>query len=61
MAVPWLTEEMADRANRAILADRARRSAKLRRLHPNASPYTNLMAPWLDHEDGDPERIDDYL
>jgi hypothetical protein len=57
----WLTQEMADRANRYVSADRARRHAKLHRLNPNPSPYTNLMSPALDYEEGDPERIDDFL
>lgn len=55
------TQEMAERAQRTIDADLRRRNAKLARLVKNPSPYTNLMAPFLDYEGGDPERLADFM
>lgn len=55
------TLEMADRANRMHNADLRRRNAKLKRLCPNPSPYTNLYSPMLDFQEGDPETTDQFM
>lgn len=57
----YFTPDMAMRANIAIKADQLRRSAKLKRLSPDASPYTNIMSGSLDFEEGDPECIEDFV
>lgn len=51
----WITNEMAERVRDAQERELARRLTKLKRFRPDASPYTNLYAPWLDWEPGDPE------
>lgn len=55
------TTEIAERLAQSQRADLLRRSAKLKRLSPNAHPATNLLAPWLDYEEGDAEKIDDFF
>lgn len=52
--------EMAERMAHDQHADLLRRSAKLKRLNPDAHPATNLYSPSLDHEEGDPEKIEDF-
>lgn len=54
------TNEMAERMARAQRADLLRRLAKLKRLSPDAHPATNIYSPWLDYEEGDPEKVEDF-
>lgn len=46
--VRGVSRAQMERAQEAINADLRARAARLREMYPNASPYTNLYAPFLD-------------